>query len=141
MSSMVSIYMKFSAVACLPRLLFIWNPVLWHAFHANCLYVASIGTFSSVNSPLGQLTRNSSRTDSCWDVLLSPDLPCDSRVLTAGWYTFYLFIYDSAGSSLLRVGFSLVVAIGGPLQLQWLLLLQSMGSRGGGLSSFSVWAP
>ena len=53
MSSMVSIYMKPNAVACLPRLSFIWNLVLWHAFHENCLYAASIGTFSSVHSLLG----------------------------------------------------------------------------------------
>ena len=48
----------------------------------------------------------------------------------------YLFIFGCIGSSLLRVGFSLVVASGGysslrcaGFSLHWFLLLRSAGSR------------
>ena len=58
---------------------------------------------------------------------------------------FYLFIiFGCVGSSLLRMGFSLVAASGGysslqcvGFSLQWLLLLQSMGSRCTGFRSCS----
>ena len=59
----------------------------------------------------------------------------------------YLFIFGCIGSSLLRVGFSLVAASGGysslwctGFSLQWLLLLWSMGSRSVGFSSCGSWA-
>ena len=54
----------------------------------------------------------------------------------------YLFIFGCVGSSLLRLGFSLVAASGGysllwctGFSLRWLLLLQTMGSRRAGFSS------
>ena len=59
----------------------------------------------------------------------------------------YLFIFGCIGSSLLRAGFSLVAASGGysslrcaGFSLQWLLLLQSTGSRHTGFSSCGTWA-
>ena len=57
-------------------------------------------------------------------------------------YLFYVFIFGCIGSSLLRVGFSLVAENGSYSSLQcagfslrWLLLLRSMGSRQAGFSS------
>ena len=61
---------------------------------------------------------------------------------------FYLFIvFGCIGSSLLCAAFSLVAASGGysslwcaGFSLQWLLLLQSTGSRRVGFSSCGAWA-
>ena len=59
----------------------------------------------------------------------------------------FCFCFGCVGSSLLCMGFSLVVASGGysslrcvGFSLQWLLLLQSMGSRRTGFSSCGAWA-
>ena len=58
-----------------------------------------------------------------------------------------LFIFGCVGSSLLRTGFSLVVASRGYSSLRcvgfssrWLLLLRSTGSRHVGFSSCGTWA-
>lgn len=68
---------------------FIWNPAVWDALYTNCLYVASTGTLSSVNSSLLWVIRNSTRNiDSRWDVLPSFDLSYDARVFTLGWCIF-----------------------------------------------------
>ena len=62
-------------------------------------------------------------------------------------YLFYLFIFGCIGSSLLHMGFSLVVEsrVYSWLQcagfsLRWLLLLQSMVSGHAGFSSCGSWA-
>ena len=59
---------------------------------------------------------------------------------------FYLFIFGCVGASLL-LGLSLVVASRGysslqcvGVSLQWLLLLQSMGSRHMGFGSCGAWS-
>ena len=76
-------------------------------------------------------------------------LTLEQTELTLSFFFFliYLFIFGCVGSSLLRVGFSLVVASGGysslwcaGFLLWWLLLLQSMGSRRAGISSCGMWA-
>ena len=58
-------------------------------------------------------------------------------------FYFIYFIFGCIGSSLLRMGFSLVLASGSysslwcvGFSLQWLLLLQSTGSRRAGFSSY-----
>ena len=63
------------------------------------------------------------------------------------YYYYYFYFFVCAGSSLLRVGFSLVAMSGGYSLLQcaasslwWLLLLRSMGSRNASFSSCSMWA-
>ena len=62
-------------------------------------------------------------------------------------FIIYLFIFGCVGSSLLRTGFLLVAASRGysslwctGFSLQWLLLLQSTGSRRAGFSSCGSWA-
>ena len=98
--------MKSSGVACLPWFPFIWNPMLWPAFQGfrlyeiqccgmpsmNCLYAASIGTFSSVNSLLGLTKMEPQRNR-----LL---LGCSALLCLPMWFqgihfrvVYFLFIY------------------------------------------------
>ena len=72
------------------------------------------------------------------------EVGCEFIHLFLSFFFFYLSIFGCIGSSLLRAGFSLVVASGGysllrraGFPLRWLLLLWSTGSRCAGFSSCS----
>ena len=105
-------------------------------------------------SPLQQGLDLSPRTGETlfWVLCLSPkgsgdDLLCYIyyAVVFCVIYAFILFflnllIFGCIGSSFLHAGFSLVAVSLGYSSLQWLLLLQSTGSRRTGFSSCGSWA-